>query len=65
MHRALIVEENSVWVQASGVIIHVVRDLVKACAWRELKVVVVFVVGLGVVLCISVALVRSVVDMHT
>ena len=29
VHRYLIVEENPVWIKASGVIIHVVRDLVK------------------------------------
>ena len=64
MHRALIVEEDSVWVQASGVVIHVVRDLVKARAWRGLGVVVVFVVELRVVLCLSVAIVLFVFDVN-
>ena len=32
MHCAFIVEEYLVWVQASGVVLHVVRDLVKARA---------------------------------
>ena len=39
-------------------------DLVKACAWRGLGVVVVFVVGLGFVFYLSVDLVRFVVDVH-
>ena len=65
MHRAFIVEEDQVWVQASGVVIHVVRDLAKTCAWRGIGVVVVFVVGLGVVLYFSVALFYFVVDVHT
>ena len=56
MHRAFIVEENPVWVQVSGVVIHVVRDLAKSRAWHGIGVVVVFVVGLGVVLCLFVAL---------
>ena len=64
MHRALIVNDNPVWIKAYGVIIHVVRYLVKARAWRGLGVVVVFVVRLGVVLCISVALVYFVVNVH-
>ena len=66
MHRALIVEEYPVWVQASGVVLRVVRDLVKSRAWRGLRVVivVVFIVGLGVVFCISIDLVRFMVDVH-
>ena len=35
-----------------------VRDLVKKCALNELRVVVIFIVGLGVVFCLSIALVR-------
>ena len=64
MHLALISKENPVWIQASGVVVRVVRDLVKARAWRGLGVVVVFVVGLEVLFCVSVALVRFVVDVH-
>ena len=63
IHRDLIIEENPVWIMASGVVIHVVRDLVKARAWRGLGVVL--VVGPGVVFCLSVAIVCFVVDMHT
>ena len=65
MHLALISKENPVWIQASGVVVRVVRDLVKARAWRGLGVVVVFVVGIGFVLSLSVALVCFVVDVHT
>ena len=65
MHCALIVEEDPVWVQASGVVIHVVRDLVRSTAWSGLGFLVVFVVGLGVVLCLSASLVRFVVNVHT
>ena len=56
MHRAFIVEEDPVWVQDYGVVIHVVRDLVKAPAWSRLGVVVVFVVVSGVIFCISIDL---------
>ena len=45
MNRVLIVKENPVWIKTSGVIIHVVRDLVKAHAWPGLVVVVVVVVS--------------------
>ena len=65
MHRSLIVEEDPVWVQASDVVLHVVRYLVKSRAWCGLGVVVVFVVGLGVLFGLSVALVRFVVNVHT
>ena len=65
VHRAMIVEENQVWIKASGVIIHVVRDLVKSRAWCGIRAVVVFIVGLGVVFCLSVALVYFLVDVHT
>ena len=65
MHLALISKENPVWIQASGVVVRVVRDLVKACTWRGLGVVVVFVVRLGVVFCLSVALIRFMVNVHT
>ena len=65
MHRAFIFEEDPVWFQASGFVLHVVINLVKAHAWRGLGVAVVFVVGLGVVLCLSVDLVRFVVDVHS
>ena len=64
IHRDLIIEENPVWIMASGVVIHVVRDLVKARAWRGLGVVVVFVVELRVVLCLSVAIVLFVFDVN-
>ena len=65
MHRDLIVEEDPVWVQAFGVVIHVVRDLVKARACRGIGVVAIFVVKLGVVFYLSVALVHFLVDVHT
>ena len=64
VHCALIFKENPVWIKASGVIIHVVRDLVKSCASRELRVVVIFVVKLRVLFYISVALVCFVAVMH-
>ena len=64
MHRAFIVDEDPVWFQASGVVLRVVIDLVKAYTWRGLGFAVVFVVRLGVVLCLSVALVRFVVNVH-
>ena len=65
MHRSLIVEEDPVWVQASDVVLHVVRYLVKSRAWCGLGVVVVFVVRIRVILCVSVALVCFVVYVHT
>ena len=65
VHRALIADKNPVRIKASRVIIHVLIYLVKACAWRGLRVVVVFVVGLGVVFCFSFSLVCFVVDVHT
>ena len=65
MHRSLIVEEDPVWVQASDVVLHVVRYLVKSRACRGLGVVVVFVVGLGVVFGLSVSLVHFVVSIYT
>ena len=64
MHRAMIIKEDPVWVQASSVVLHVMRDLVKARAWRGLGVVI-FVVGLRVVLCFSVDIFRFVVNVHT
>ena len=65
VHCALVVEKNSSWIKVSCVIIHVVRYLVKACAWRGIGVVAIFVVGIGVVFCFSVALVCLVVHVHT
>ena len=65
LHQDLVVQKYPVWIKASRVVIHVVRYLVKACAWRGLGVVVVFVVGIGVLFCSSFALFRFVVDMHT
>ena len=64
MHCDLIAEEYTVWVLASGAVLNVLRDLLKACAWRGLGVVVIFVVGLGVVLCLSVDHVCFVVGVH-
>ena len=55
VHRALVFKKDPVWIKASRVIIHVVRYLVKARAWSGLGVVAVFIVGLGVVFCLSVA----------
>ena len=48
VHHALIFSENPVWIKASSVIIHVVREMVKARALRGIRVVIVFVVELGV-----------------
>ena len=64
MHHALVVEEDTVWIQASGVVFHVMGYLVKSRTWRGLGVVVIFVVGLGVVLCISFAIFCFVIDLH-
>ena len=65
MHRALFFKEDPVWVQASGVVLHVVRDLVKARTWRGIRVVFVLVIGLGVLFYLSVALIRFVFNVHT
>ena len=64
MQPTLIAEEDPVWVHAYGVFLHVVRDLVKVHAWRGLRFVIVFFVGLGVLFCLSVFLIRFVVNMH-
>ena len=64
MHRDFVFEEYPVWIQVSGAVLHVVRDLMKSRAWCGLGVVVGLVVGLGVVFYISVALFRFVVDVH-
>ena len=64
VHRALVVEKDPICIEASCVVVHVVRYLVKACACRGLGVVVVFVVGLEVLFYFSVALVCFVVDVH-
>ena len=65
LHHALVVEKDSVWIKSSRIVIHVVRYLMKARAWRGLGVVVVFVVGLGVVFYFSIVLVCFVVNVHT
>ena len=65
VHHDLVVEKDPVWIKVSRVVIHVMRYSVKARAWRGLGVVVVFVVGIGFVLSLSVALVCFVVDVHT
>ena len=64
VHHALVAEKDPVWIEASRVVFHVVRYLVNACAWRGIRVVVVFVVGLGVVFCFSVDLVCFAVDAY-
>ena len=65
VQRALIVEKNTGWIKAYRIIIHVVRYLVKSCAWRGIGVVVVFFVRLGVVFYLSIALVCFMFDVHT
>ena len=65
VHHALIVKKNPVWIKASRVIIHGVRYLMKARAWRGFGVVFVSFVGLRFVFCFSVAVVCFVVDVHT
>ena len=65
MHHALVFEKDPIWIEASRIVVHVVRYLVKARAWRGLAVIVVFVVGLRVVFCFSVALVCFVLDVRT
>ena len=52
VYRAMVVKKDTVWIEASRVVVHVVRYLAKARAWRGLVVVVMFVVRLGVVLII-------------
>ena len=64
-HRALVVNKYPVWIKAPRVFIHVVRYLVKARAWRGLRVAVILVVRLRVVFCFSIALVCFVVNVHT
>ena len=65
VHRALIFYKNKVWIQASGVIIRVMREMVKARALRGIRAVIIFVVELGVVFLLSVAIVFFIVDVHT
>ena len=65
MHRDLIFKENPVWIKSYGVVIRVVRYLVKARAWRGIGFVVVFVVGPGVVLFLFLSLACFVVNVHT
>ena len=65
MHHALVVEKDTVWIEASRVVVRVVRYLVKERAWHGIGVAAVFVFGLGVVLCFYVAPVYFVVDVHT
>ena len=69
MHHALVVEKDTVWIEASRVVVHVVRYLAKALAWRGLGVVVVlvvvFVFELRAILFFSVDLICLMVDMHT
>ena len=65
MHCALIVEEDSMCAQATGVVIHVLRYLMKARAWSGLGVAVVFVVGIGFVFYLSVALFCFVAGVNT
>ena len=64
VHFVLAVEKYPVWIEASRVIVHVVRYLVKARAWRGIGVIVVFLVGLRFLFCFSVALLFFVVDVH-
>ena len=64
MHCVLIVEEDPLWVQASGVVLYVAINLVKSCAWRGLGVFI-FIVRLRVVFCISVDIVRFVINVNT
>ena len=64
VHRYLIVKKNPVSIKTYSIIIHAVRYLVKARAWCGIVVVIVFVVGLGVVLFFSVAIVCFVVNVH-
>ena len=64
VHSVLVIDKDTVWIKASRVVIHVVRYLVKVCNWRRIGVIVVFVVGLGFLLCLSVALVCFMVDVH-
>ena len=64
MHRALVVGEDPVWVQASGFVFHVIVDLVETCTCWELGVIVIFVVRFRVVFCLSVSFFRFLVYMH-
>ena len=63
VHCALVVEKDPVWIEASCIVVRVVIYLVKAHAWRGFLVI--FVVGLGVVFYLSVAIVCFVVDVHS
>ena len=64
VHRDMVVEKDPVWLKVFRVVIHVVRYVLKARAWRGLGVVIVFVIGLIVVFFFSVDIVCFMVDVH-